>query len=230
MLESILDANYGLYFTGILLMFIAGTVAFTIGLRKILTSKVSIYINLFVSYFAFSIIQTTTSVYFTFHPEDIPFANLDSITAKIFSCLEFLLFTSYIYVVFDTGLSRIIGVIMMVSFPLFCVLYSIASTENEFPYLIFLVESFCLIVPCAIYFFQLFTGVPLENIASQPRFWIVTGLLFYSLTSIPSWLVLKYFYSNWEQLQDIATIGFFSTSLFYTLIIKALLCWETRPT
>ncbi len=88
------------------------------------------------------------------------------------------------------------------------------------------IEFVFMLVPCVYYFLHLFkvnSPLPLTN---RPSFWIVTGIFFFSLISIPYYLLNRYFFSTQNELRYLfnAVLYFIPFTANFIFLIKAFLC------
>ncbi len=88
----------------------------------------------------------------------------------------------------------------------------------------FVFESLCLIIPCLLYFFELFT-LPKIILQQHPSFWIVTGILFYASCSIPIFLLNDYINKNIPECYNIIfSLNYILYSILFLLFIKGYIC------
>ena len=200
----------------------AGAVALFVGIAKGFKRKSPLYFKAFLVYIVSSIFQGVLILYFDLNPGPV---NIDSISANIFTIIEFIIFSFFFLSILQSKAIKYLLIIFLIGFPLFCTYYwlKINSVYN-FPYTISVVEAFCFLVPCFFYFYEVFTKPPTYNLSRQPQFWITTGILFYFITMIPSFLIMEFLEDNWFLFRNLGLIGFFSTSLLYSLIVKGFLC------
>ena len=87
---------------------------------------------------------------------------------------------------------------------------------------IFMVTDCAFVVlPCLIYFYELFSTVNLRPLKDQPAFWVITGILFQHACDIPLFLTVPYL-GNYEGAAYSLNYIFFS--VFFVLVIRAYLC------
>ena len=86
------------------------------------------------------------------------------------------------------------------------------------------VESFCLVVPCLFYFYELFACKRIALI-NQSSFWVVTGILFYNSCSIPIFLLEDYIRHKLAIYNDaVLALNYILYSILFLLFIRAYLC------
>ena len=86
--------------------------------------------------------------------------------------------------------------------------------------------NICKTLFCIYYYFDLFRKAPDQKIKSEPSFWIVTGLLFYSCLSVPFYALNDYLRSQFpltisDNLFAVSNIMIIIMHLFF---IKAYIC------
>ena len=108
----------------------------------------------------------------------------------------------------------------------FQLIYLVKTDFHKFNVRAVLLESVILIVPCLVYFREIFLTKRAVNLLREPSFWMVTGILFYTFLKIPVVLFTDYV---WHHLSS--TLGFelysgnnFALIVTYTLFIKAMTC------
>jgi len=90
----------------------------------------------------------------------------------------------------------------------------------------FLLGCFFLVLPCLLYFYELFQKVNLQPLKDQPAFWIVTAFLFHNACNIPfaltGGILGKYFLGKyWGAASSVVYILY---SIVFLFIIRANLC------
>ena len=88
------------------------------------------------------------------------------------------------------------------------------------------IEFVFLLVPCVYYFLQLLKTNSNVRLSKRPSFWIVTGIFFFSLISIPYYLLNRYFTSTEFELRNlfIAVLYYIPFIANLIFLIKAFLC------
>ena len=88
------------------------------------------------------------------------------------------------------------------------------------------IEFLLLIPPYLIYFHELFSTDLSINLYQRPSFWIVTGIFFYSVISVPYYLVESFLLDNQPNYWPLTYLLFFSLPLAINFIFlaKAFLC------
>jgi hypothetical protein len=105
----------------------------------------------------------------------------------------------------------------------FCFLLSVGVRHYKSIYLstFFFLESIFLVLPCLLYFYELFVNIHPEPLKNEPPFWIISGILFLNACSIPMLLTVgllgKYSIAAFS-------LNFVLYSIFFILIIRAYCC------
>lgn len=90
---------------------------------------------------------------------------------------------------------------------------------------VYTVESLILLIPCFVYFYELFNKPPVLNLKNEPSFWIVVGWSFFATCTLPYSLLENYLRKSYSNLMTQFYSVFY---IFYTLllitIIRAYLC------
>ena len=90
-------------------------------------------------------------------------------------------------------------------------------------------EFVFLLVPCVYYFLQLLKANSTLRLTERPSFWIVTGIFFYALISIPNYLLHRHFINIHYEIRYlfVAVLYYFPFTANFIFLIKAFLCKKT---
>lgn len=90
-------------------------------------------------------------------------------------------------------------------------------------------EFLCILPPCLVYFYELFQKVSLHQLEHRPSFWILTGVFFYVVISVPYYLVDHYISINHYERRSLLYLAFFFIpySISFIFLTKAFLCKTT---
>lgn len=91
------------------------------------------------------------------------------------------------------------------------------------------IEFLFVIVPCFVFFFELFQNNSTINLYERPSFWIVTGIFSYAVISIPYYLIMRFVASNQTNSWPFTYLLFFSIpfTLNFIFLTRAFLCKKT---
>lgn len=111
---------------------------------------------------------------------------------------------------------------------LHCILIfsSITINNSYIAYLVGALEFILLIPPCLLYYYELLNSTPDSILTKRPSFWIVTGIFFLSLISIPYYLLTTYITTIKHEFRNLFEAAFFYTPLIINFIFltKAFSC------
>ena len=144
-----------------------------------------------------------------------------AIAINVFALFEFIICHLFIlhYIVSPTR--RLIIKINLFVFPglLAILLIKTYPAGIYSPY--FLMECIFLVIPCLLYFYELFQTVNLRPLKNQPAFWIVTAFLFHNACTIPFALTIGFLGKYQEAASSVV---YFLYSIVFLFIIRANLC------
>lgn len=124
---------------------------------------------------------------------------------------------------------EIIQILFLFAFLAAIILLYYNSTNNSNLHVLALLNM-CKTIYCILFYHNLFKNISNQNILSEPSFWIVTGLLFYSCLSVPFYGLNNYIKLNSPPLisNNIFSISNMLITIMYLFFIKAFLC-KTSP-
>jgi hypothetical protein len=122
---------------------------------------------------------------------------------------------------------------MFSSYALIYFLYYIiihGQIDQHFLQNIFTVQATLLIISCLFYFFDLFKRPPVLDLLILPSFWVVTGLAFFMICTLPFTIFGNYLVKVNNELY-VQLFGIFEIfyCLLFIMIIKAFLCIPVTP-
>jgi hypothetical protein len=183
-------------------------------------------LHLFTWYILLSLFQVATD-YFRIAGNNVGIPRLVAgITGNVFMLYEFILCIYFILLhVSSVTRRRIIKVDagIYLSFVVFCFCRNYRFIINA---VFFFFESLFLVLPCLIYFYELFLGISDRSLKNQPDFWIITGILFLNSCAVPLFLTLgglgKYEHAAFS-------LNYILYAIFFLLLIRAYLCRPAEP-
>lgn len=90
---------------------------------------------------------------------------------------------------------------------------------------VYTVESLLLLIPCFIYFYELFKKPPVLDLKNEPSFWIVIGWSFFATCTLPYSLLENYLRKSYSSLMtQFYSVFFIFYILLFITIIRAYLC------
>lgn len=238
--EHILQNLENLHYTG-LLWFISTLLALIIGIkyyRNELSYKLLI-IYCISSLLMLNIIHDC--ILFSFDKKDHRRIIYGEGTNTLFAFVEISIFFYFFRQLLNNKIIQTLIKIFWIIFTILCIAFIIEITEVELSkvqiiknsYYINIFEFFLLLPLCLVYFFQLLTkeqNNPVQ-LTDSPSFWIVSGLFFYCIVSLPF-----LFYGKNSVIRSasffylIGAIHYISISLLFLCLTKAFSCKKTLTT
>ena len=179
-------------------------------------------LNIFTWYILLSIIQglTALAMHITTGKKE-----LAQMIFGVFSCFFILAeYAIFVYFMLNCIHSVKRKRITKINAALFFLIILIAWARNprfEYSPSLFSLESIFLILPCLLYFYELFTDIRMEPLKDQSSFWVVTGILFLNACSIPLFLSVGMLRNYF----NVAfTLNYILYIIFFILLIRAYLC------
>lgn len=222
------------YYYSEFLMFIAELAALIIGLLYVRKDKIG---RFFLAYIAFELSILLTDFYFLADNRlSQKFYNYFIYTTNsLIAYVELLVYFHYFRkLLHGNRIKKILTVLTIIYSLLIIILITtkFSFITNRYYYLAYItgaIEFVFMLVPCVYYFIQLFKTSSSFRLTERPSFWIVTGIFFFSLISIPYYLLNRYFFNSQFELRKL-----FNAILYYTpftanfiFLIKAFLCKKT---
>ncbi len=217
-----------------LLMLCAEFTALIIGLVYVRKDKAG---QLFIAYIAFDFCILLADLFFMSNTSTTKKFNSDfiSTTNTLVAFVELLVYFHYFRKILKgdkiknilTGLTLIFSAIIIVF--LTTRFSFVTNRYNYISYMAGTIEFIFLLFPCIFYFLQLFKTNSLLPLTHRPSYWIVTGIFFYSLVSIPYYLLNKYFINIQYESRHIfdAVFYYIPFAVNFIFLIKAFLCKKT---
>lgn len=162
-------------------------------------------------------------------------------TNTVFALIEvvsfFYLFKNTLYSIFINKVIKIFWLVF-ITLCIFFVwkLFGNNATLNQitnYSFLINCIEFFMMLILCLQYFYHLLTKEVRELIplSRKPSFWIISGLFFYCVVSLPLLLIGdRLFLKNKDLYLNVGSIHYISFSLLFLCLAKAFSCKTTLTT
>ncbi len=207
------------YFFSDWIMIVLALIAFIVGIRNY--NKETRIITYYLG--AFTLVNFSCIYFELINPNRL----IDGLVVNAFIIAEFTFFYFYLSsIIYSIGMKLIMKVIMILfwGFYLF-IWYKWPRYFYYSNYLSCALVSFCVIIPCLFYFYELFTASKPIDLKSHAPFWIVVGILFHNGCSLPIFLLADYININHPSYFKIFfPIVYTAYSLLCLLFIKAYLC------
>jgi hypothetical protein len=206
------------------LMVLVETIALAITIRYYRRHK---ELRVFPYYLTFSLLEVWAGFIFSVAGTHTPLKHAPGIIANIFMLFEYSLCNFIILRhISSKGRRRAIYINSL----LFVGVLAFAISKNyHFAYqaTFFLFESVFLLLPCLLYFYELFVSVQPTPLKDQPSFWVVTGFLFLNACSIPMLMTVA---RAGHYHAAVYSLNYILYSIFSILLIRAYRCPpQNRP-
>lgn len=90
---------------------------------------------------------------------------------------------------------------------------------------LFNIQAISLLIPSIFYYLEIFESKPILNLLHDSSFWVVTGLSFFMISTLPFSLLLNSFRkSNPGVFFKLFTLFYFFYIILFSMIIRAYLC------
>jgi hypothetical protein len=156
---------------------------------------------------------------------------IEELADYIFTLLEFLIFYNFFRKVLNFSFhKKILTIIFYVFIISGCsiLFYNIVAFDKvqiSFITFLFNMQAISLLVPSIFYYIEIFKSKPILNLFRDGSFWIVTGLSFFMITTLPSSLLLNSFYkSNVKVFLNTFFLFYIFYIILFSMIIRAYLC------
>lgn len=192
-------------------------------------SRISkLFIIYFVSYILLNIvilIDPKFLFYNSFYFEFV--SNVD----LIFTIIEFFIFVIFFKIIFLKPLQlKLLIVITYVFLSLVCGLIIIdyvtfSKLSIKTLQSIFTIQAVCVIIPCVLYYLDIYRSQPDIILTNDQRFWIVTGITFFMVCTLPFSIFINYLNElNIVYYKYLYSIFYIFYVLLFTMIIRSFLC------
>ena len=231
-MEALLNHFSSQFYTD-LIVFILAIIALSI---SIINRDKHYLLRLFPYYFIAYIILILILFIHTIFFLDSPLSqkmmqNIDGCSDYIFTLIEFVIFMHFLYNIISSTKRKKIMIFLII---LFLVLYVFYFAKDLLIYriirpdtvtIVYTLESTILLIPSLFYYFQLFTKPPTINLIKESSFWVVTGIFFSMICSLPYCIIENYMRkNNFEVATQLFSIFYVLYSLLFLMIIKAYSC------
>jgi hypothetical protein len=89
----------------------------------------------------------------------------------------------------------------------------------------YIIQATCLLFLCVLYFLKIFNSRPTLDLFNEPSFWIITGLTFCMLCTLPLTFLLNNIHTrNYLLYSHLFSIFYFFYIILFIMIIRASLC------
>jgi hypothetical protein len=178
-------------------------------------------LRIFTYYIALSLVEDAIGLYEYTVPDKRSAILTTAIAINSFALFEFAICHLFILHYIMSPVRRLIIKINLFVFPAILAIILIRSYPHGIYTPYYLMECVFLVIPCLLYFYELFQTVNLRPLKNQPAFWIVTAFLFHNACTIPYSLTIP-FLGKYQQAAS--SLVYILYSIVFLFIIRANLC------
>lgn len=195
--------------------------------------KGEILFDLFIFYIVCSLILIITPTLIFFNSSINKQVRGIEIFNVIFSLIELLIFYTYFVKILEAKTIRVIMLSLIFVYLFFFISFFIKIfTTNIDIYKLTAISTYVtaiglsvMIIPCLIYYIELFKRPPIKNLFASPSFFIVTGIFFYCVIIIPFFLISENLRLEHTQIfRIIFAFHYFTFATFFLMLTKAFSC------
>ena len=218
------DANYYTYLLSDITALI-GILVFASKKNK--NHPVYVFRYYFMGYFLLGLLFFISALF----PANKPLYRATTFCDYIFTLFEFLIFVSFfIGILQNTSYKKLIQVLrflfMSVGVSIFIYdICSVAHVRVNSTFFLFTFEAICLLIPCLLYYLETFKSTSTFNLSENASFWVVTGLFFLMISTLPySILIKKLFETSWLIYSNLFSLFHIFYIILFSMILRAYLC------
>ena len=141
-----------------------------------------------------------------------------------YTCLSWFQF-QVLTVLKNKNVVKLLALLFAIPVTLFFVKLAAGGPPQTITHLSYTLSSFemtLLMIPCLLYFYELFTTKAQESLFNKPSFWIISALFLYCIIVIPFFLLADRFISGNRAVYNIGfTLHLSSFSLLFLALVKA---------
>jgi hypothetical protein len=205
-------------------------IAIIIILLKSRNSRIGKLFVLYLSFYVINIFTYALFPFFKYYRKYIT-KDLEPFVDLFFTIFEFFIFYIFFRRIALTRINQIVLIIIKYIFIsiVFCLVVN-SVFWHHFLKLnvlqsIFTIQAVCLLIPCIFYYFKIFQHSPTLKLTNQADFWIVTGLAFFTICTMPFSLFINYIsFKNPHLYHYLYSIFYIFYALLFIMIIRAFLC------
>lgn len=188
-----------------------------------------IFIYYFIAYFILSVIMSAHSLLgLRYH---FVIGLICRFSDCIFTVFEFVLFSVFFKKILKGApfkrILRILFVIFSVAsgFILIYDTYLVGAPKWSSIFFLYNIEAISLLILCIFYYVEIFRRTPILNLLQEPSFWVVTGLSFVMISTLPFSLLSDYIINSDKPLfYNLFSLFYIFYSLLFLMIVRGHLC------
>jgi hypothetical protein len=228
-LVRILEKHY----YGDLIMPFFELVAIITGLLFVRKDKTGV---LFLAYLIFDFLVLLVDCYIELsYNTSVKISSFIFLTNTLVSLVELLVYYYFFFKIIHSSI--VIKLMKVLVTVFFSIVVIFITTEFNFltprysyvSNIIGVIEFVFLLLPCTVYFYELLKNDPIVNLYQRPSFWIVTGIFFYAVISVPYYLIDRFFVNNHNQYRSVLDLALFYIpfTVNFVFLTRAFLCKKT---
>jgi hypothetical protein len=153
--------------------------------------------------------------------------DLISISISLFVVFEFLCIYFFAFRIVRLKRPKILLKVVFSAFLLYVLFMWTFDNAFHRHYQVFFIQASILLLPSLLYFYQIFVLPIRINPVNEPAFWINVGILFFSSSTIPLFILENYSRDFISHNRYLYSISYTAYGVFFLLICKAYLCKVT---
>ena len=211
-----------------LLSFSASIIGLYISLRK--SQGIFKWFSLYFFCYSFSQILFFLGNFFAIQEMKNIVNNISIYSDYVFTLIEFSIFMRFFNLAIEGKIKFLLMVIEICFLTVTLYLFLANFNPNGIFFIstlekIFLLESLLLLIPCIIYFVQIFNSIKPFPLIQDGFFWVVTGLTFFLISTLPFSYLMNYLRKeNSEIYMYLYSIVYLFYCLLFMMIIRGILC------
>lgn len=181
-------------------------------------------------FFAFVLTQTISFSVLVIHQSWSSAHKISKVLDLLFTVLEFLIFITLFWTIFF-GKSKKLLILLTLGFIIIAAYFSyrdlslVGSINQTSLEHLYIAQSLFLLVPCIIYYINVFSLKEPLPLLQDEYFWVITGLSFFIVCTLPFSYLMKYLrIEEWVLYKYLYSIVYLFYCLLFTMIIRAILC------
>lgn len=209
-------------------MLLVELITIIIGLISVRNQKIG---RLFIFYTFFDVLILLLAFYLASHNSPIK-SKFSSYTNSLIAAVELTVYYFFFFKVLNNqSVKKLLKVLLLAYIALlsFFLATRFSFLTNRFSYVSYVlntIEFLFILPPCLVFFFEIVNTESKLNLLERPSFWIVTGIFFYALISIPYYLLSRYIDISHFKFKNVlgATLFNIPYAINFLFLIKAFLC------
>jgi hypothetical protein len=233
-MDLIIKYLRGSFYTQII-AFVCSIIGFLISIarRKQSPNYLNVFTFYFLSYIILDFIVICSPIVYSYKilNKFKVLNNISIIIDLLFTVIEFLTFIIFFIKILDKSINKLIvktiNYVFLVSIFVIYTFEFISLPQLKLSTLqnLYSFQAICLLIPCFLYYLEIFKAEPILILTNDPKFWIVTGLSFFMICTFPFSLFTNYFKAKNPLLYNyMYSIFYIFYALLFIMISRSYLC------